>query len=248
MLCPVGCAAMKKLHKMKYIIIAVGVIISTAFYVLGGNSDLASGAGGDSFVIGEDAGTEQATADTAGSEGHKGLFGTITGATAGADGGADETEPAAASALTKAEAAESKAVSDLLSDSYADRLDEELYVGSDGRGYLSDTLKAELKACIREAVREELTAICEEGYLEQAVSEAADYAAAEAERKAGLVNINTADAAELMTLDGIGEKRASDIVAYREANGAFATPEDIMQVSGIKQSAYDKIKDRIYAE
>ena len=61
----------------------------------------------------------------------------------------------------------------------------------------------------------------------------------------GLVNINTADAAALCTLPGIGESRANDIIAYREANGPFASCEDIMNVSGIKTSVYNKISDKI---
>lgn len=61
----------------------------------------------------------------------------------------------------------------------------------------------------------------------------------------GLVNINTADAAQLCTLPGIGESRAADIIAYREANGGFGACEDIMRVSGIKESVYRKISDRI---
>ena len=48
-----------------------------------------------------------------------------------------------------------------------------------------------------------------------------------------------------MKLDGIGEKRANDIINYREQRGAFASPQDIMKVNGIKQSSYDKIKDKI---
>lgn len=61
----------------------------------------------------------------------------------------------------------------------------------------------------------------------------------------GLVNINTADASQLCTLPGIGEARAADIIAYREANGGFGACEDIMRVSGIKESVYRKISDRI---
>ena len=49
----------------------------------------------------------------------------------------------------------------------------------------------------------------------------------------GLVNLNTASVEELMTLPGIGEKRAADIIADREANGPFRTPEDLTRVSGI---------------
>lgn len=62
---------------------------------------------------------------------------------------------------------------------------------------------------------------------------------------AGLVNINTADEAALITLPGIGEGRAKDIIAYREEYGRFNSPEDIMKVSGIKTSVYEKICDKI---
>lgn len=61
----------------------------------------------------------------------------------------------------------------------------------------------------------------------------------------GLVNINTADAALLCTLPGIGESRAADIIAYREAHGDFAVCEDIMQVPGIKESVYNKLSGKI---
>ncbi len=61
----------------------------------------------------------------------------------------------------------------------------------------------------------------------------------------GLVNINTADAAALCTLPGIGETRAKDIIDYREKNGSFETKEDIMKVPGIKTGAYNKICDKI---
>ncbi|MCM1189900.1 MAG: helix-hairpin-helix domain-containing protein [bacterium] len=61
----------------------------------------------------------------------------------------------------------------------------------------------------------------------------------------GLININTADAALLCTLPGIGESRAADIISYREKNGLFETCEDIMKVPGIKTSVYGKICDRI---
>ena len=61
----------------------------------------------------------------------------------------------------------------------------------------------------------------------------------------GLVNLNTADIAALMTLPGIGESRAKAIISYREQHGAFAQIEDIMKISGIKQAAFSKIKDKI---
>lgn len=75
--------------------------------------------------------------------------------------------------------------------------------------------------------------------------EEADSLAVEQTSGSGLININTADVAALCTLPGIGESRARDIIAYREANGAFESCEDIMKVSGIKNSVYSKISDRI---
>ncbi|MGI5988995.1 MAG: helix-hairpin-helix domain-containing protein [Lachnospiraceae bacterium] len=61
----------------------------------------------------------------------------------------------------------------------------------------------------------------------------------------GRIDINQAGKSELMTLPGIGEAKAEAILQYRSENGAFASPEDIMNVPGIKQSAYEKIRDRI---
>ena len=58
-----------------------------------------------------------------------------------------------------------------------------------------------------------------------------------------LVNINQASKEELMTLPGIGESKADKIIAYREENGRFSTPEGIMEISGIKDGLYNKIKD-----
>lgn len=60
-----------------------------------------------------------------------------------------------------------------------------------------------------------------------------------------LININTADQAQLMQLPGIGEARAEAILAYRNQHGGFGTPEEIMEVSGIKMSAYERIRDLI---
>lgn len=48
-----------------------------------------------------------------------------------------------------------------------------------------------------------------------------------------VVNINTAGVEELMELPDIGEKRAADIIAEREANGPFRFPEDLTRVNGI---------------
>lgn len=64
----------------------------------------------------------------------------------------------------------------------------------------------------------------------------------------GLVNINTADISQLTTLPGIGKARAGDIIAYREKNGAFQSREELKKVSGIKESVYAKLCDRIVVQ
>lgn len=67
----------------------------------------------------------------------------------------------------------------------------------------------------------------------------------EAEAAAGLVNLNQATKEQLMELPGIGASRAEDIIRYRESAGGFQTIEEIMQVPGIKDAGFQKIKDRI---
>ena len=62
------------------------------------------------------------------------------------------------------------------------------------------------------------------------------------------ININTASAEELDTLPGIGEKRAADIVADREANGPFRIPEDLTRVPGIGEGILEGLIDYITVE
>lgn len=61
----------------------------------------------------------------------------------------------------------------------------------------------------------------------------------------GKIDLNKADETQLCTLPGIGESRARSIIQYRTEHGKFQRPEDIMKVSGIKEAAYEKIKDFI---
>ena len=75
--------------------------------------------------------------------------------------------------------------------------------------------------------------------------EAEEKARLEREQAAGIVNLNTASKEQLMTLTGIGESRAEDILRYRQESGGFQAIEEIMNVPGIKESAYLKIKDSI---
>ena len=61
----------------------------------------------------------------------------------------------------------------------------------------------------------------------------------------GKININTAGKDTLMTLPGIGESKADAIIAYREAQGKFQNTEELMNIRGIKEGIYNKIKDLI---
>ena len=61
----------------------------------------------------------------------------------------------------------------------------------------------------------------------------------------GRVNLNKASREELMTLSGIGEKKAEAIIRYRQTGGGFHSVEELMQVEGIKEGTYEKIKDEI---
>lgn len=61
----------------------------------------------------------------------------------------------------------------------------------------------------------------------------------------GRINLNTAGREELMTLSGIGEARAQAIITYRETHGPFTAIEEVMNIEGIKEKAFSKIKDEI---
>jgi competence protein ComEA len=61
----------------------------------------------------------------------------------------------------------------------------------------------------------------------------------------GLININTANADKLSTLNGIGKSTANKIIQYRNENGYFDTIEDIMKVTGIGESKFNAIKENI---
>lgn len=82
-----------------------------------------------------------------------------------------------------------------------------------------------------------------DGTAGQAAGSEGNLSAGEPEK--AKVNINTAGREELMTLHGIGAARADAILAYREQHGAFSRIEDIMNVEGIKEKAFAKIRDDI---
>ncbi len=59
------------------------------------------------------------------------------------------------------------------------------------------------------------------------------------------INLNTATAADLQKLNGIGEKKAQEIISYRQQKGQFKKIEDLMQVSGIGEKTFAKLKDQL---
>lgn len=59
------------------------------------------------------------------------------------------------------------------------------------------------------------------------------------------VNINTADAAQLQKLNGIGEKKAQQIISYRQKNGQFKAVDELKQVSGIGDKTFAGLKDQL---
>ena len=64
-------------------------------------------------------------------------------------------------------------------------------------------------------------------------------------QQTGQININTATAEELDTLPGIGPAKAAAIIAWREENGPFRYPEELIQVSGIGEATLAKLLDQI---
>ena len=62
------------------------------------------------------------------------------------------------------------------------------------------------------------------------------------------VNINTADIDELQSLKGIGPSKAAAVIEYRQKYGSFVVPEEIMEVPGIGEGIYAKIRDLICIE
>ena len=113
--------------------------------------------------------------------------------------------------------------------------------------YVTDTERVEIPTS------EETEELRKAGYTAggaECVSEAEEGSERPADRSSssGRININTAGRDELMTLPGIGENKASKIIEYRESHGRFGAAEEIMNVSGIGSSVYDKMKDHITVE
>jgi len=64
----------------------------------------------------------------------------------------------------------------------------------------------------------------------------------------GVININTADVAQLSLLPRVGAKAAQRIVDYRTQHGRFAKPTDIMQVKGFGDKSYERLSSYIAVE
>lgn len=82
------------------------------------------------------------------------------------------------------------------------------------------------------------------GIIEREAGTSPDHAP-EGSNGGGLIDINTAGESLLCTLPGVGSSKAKSIIAYREANGAYQKIEDIMNVEGIKEGLFQKIRDSI---
>ncbi|MBL1229540.1 helix-hairpin-helix domain-containing protein [Enterococcus sp. BWB1-3] len=64
--------------------------------------------------------------------------------------------------------------------------------------------------------------------------------------QSGKIDLNTADEQALMTLSGIGEKKAQEIIKYREENGRFSSIEELSDISGIGEKTFEKLRDSIF--
>ncbi len=67
----------------------------------------------------------------------------------------------------------------------------------------------------------------------------------DANNTSGKININTASLEQLMEIPGIGESKARAIITYRDTNGGFSSIEEVMNIEGIKEGVFSKMKEYI---
>jgi len=82
-------------------------------------------------------------------------------------------------------------------------------------------------------------------YHHEAAEKAAEAVDEKMAEAAGPIDINTADAAALQPLPGIGKTKAEAIIAHREANGPFAIGDDLKNVKGVGEKTLEKLKEQI---
>ncbi|HIU88482.1 MAG TPA: helix-hairpin-helix domain-containing protein [Candidatus Avilachnospira avistercoris] len=233
---------MKRAQLLKYAVIAAGFLISAAFYVqMGPGGELLNGLEAAERDILEENASEAETGKSVEDEVSHGDIGIFFRDEAGADDkeGSETMELYELRGLSERQRAE---VKELLENEMV-KLRAELQYGlAEGTGPSSDTGEYLKKGShgSSEGSRSGDGAIVAE------TDDRKDSGAGmEAQSSQSLININTATKEELMELKGIGETRALAIIEYRETYGGFAHIEEIMNISGIKEASFEKIKDRI---
>ena len=108
---------------------------------------------------------------------------------------------------------------------------------------LSDGMRIEVPGRKDAAALKAAGMLSDQSFITRCSENSAVYGASPATGRK--VNLNQASAEELMTLTGIGSSRAEAIIRYRQEVGPFRSIEDVMNVSGIKESAFEKIRKDI---
>ena len=107
-------------------------------------------------------------------------------------------------------------------------------------------MKSQIFAC--SVISLSLLACSSNGTVSNINASSGRSAEAEAQSNKPCVNLNTATAAELVPLEGIGEAIARRVVAYRERNGRFRRKQDVLIVEGISEKKYRAIEAKICVE
>ncbi len=74
------------------------------------------------------------------------------------------------------------------------------------------------------------------------------HAAGAGEREDGRIGLNSATSEQLQALKGIGPAKAAAIIEYRESYGGFKSVEELLQVKGIGEKTYEKLKDSFFLD